>query len=69
MSKNYANEHPRNKKNNQDKNIKVASSNMATRRKRQFEAEVRELYDIGGQLTLEEMRKHIKYLEKKIRGR
>ena len=69
MLKNYANEHPRNKKNNQDKNIKVASSNMATRRKRQFEAEVRELYDIGGQLTLEEMKKHIKYLEKKIRGR
>ena len=69
MSKNYANEHPRNKKNNQNKNIKVASSNMATFRKRRFEAEVKELYDIGGQLTLEEMKKHIKYLEKKIRGR
>ena len=33
MSKNYANEHPKNKKKNQDSNVKVASSSSAQKRK------------------------------------
>ncbi len=33
MSKNYANEHPKNKKKNQDSNVKVASSAAAQKRK------------------------------------
>jgi len=44
MSKNYANEHPRNKKKNQDSNVKVASSSSAQKRKLKlqqiFEGEV-----------------------------
>ena len=33
MSKNYANEHPKNKKKNKSSNVKVASSKAAQKRK------------------------------------
>ena len=74
MSKDYANEHPRNKKNNQNKTIKVASSNMATARKVAVEAAVKdaaETHEIktGEPMTPKEIQAEINYWEQKIRGR
>jgi hypothetical protein len=74
MLKDYANEHPKNKKKKQSKTIKVASSNMATARKIAVETAVKdaaETHEIktGEPMTPKEIQAEIKYWENKIRGR
>jgi|7_EtaG_2_1085326.scaffolds.fasta_scaffold157226_3 hypothetical protein len=74
MSKNYANEHPRNKKKNPSSNVKVASSKAAQKRKLKLQklfidaVEMREA-DYGGYVDVNEQEAIYKKLRLKILGR